>query len=133
MLRAIAFIVLLSLVPVVASAQTSEPAPRHADYTTSIALHITAVTLAVASTVAFLFGSVLALGNAIGGGGPSDPAETPLLVGGTIGLLAAVGVGIAATVVHGNTRASAQAAHLEWLPLGWVDAHGAGAGLTLRF
>ena len=129
------FVVALSLAASSASAQTQAHSP--ADFGPSIALHITAVTLAVGSTACLFVGSVFALGSALGGSsGTTDPATTPLALTGGIGLLVAIGVGIAATIVHSNTRNAARrdaGARLDWQPLAWGDPTGAGAGLTLSF
>jgi len=131
-IRATCLIVMISILPSAVSAQSVEQ--RHADYSASIALHISAAVLGVAATACFVVGSTMALGTAFGGAsGTTDPAQGPLLASGGIGLLVAIGVGIAATVVHFQTRNAATGeASVSWLPLVWADANGAGAGVTLR-
>ena len=116
-----------------ASAQQpiTEPPPE-ADYSTSVALHVTAAIAAPVGTIAVVFGTIAGVAVAYGSGDGAVPATIGLIGGGL--LIASIAIGIAASVVHSHVRRDSQPyTSLRLRPDFWASPLGAGGGLTLSF
>lgn len=109
------------------AAHETQPLPT---YRTSIALHVTAVVAAVAGTGMLVGGGLSLTACSIGGSG-CDPWMGITIAGGAL-FVASIGLGIAATVVHGDTRARREEILRAPAVSGWLSPDGAGLVLRLE-
>lgn len=118
-----------------ASAQSVAPSASYdtrplPTYRTSIALHITAVVAAVTGTGMAVGGGLALTACAIGGSG-CDPWMGIMITGGVL-FVASIAIGIAATVVHGDTRAQREQILRAPPVVGWLSPDGGGLVLRLE-
>lgn len=126
----VVWVVLSSSVALAQEAPASPPTFR-----TSVALHLSAVIAGHAGT-AMLAGGTLQLFGCALGGSACDGTVAVTFTGGAL-LCVSIALGIAASIVHSDTRAAREhlgvASDRLILPLVWLDDRTAGAGVVLGF
>lgn len=111
------------------------PASRPPTFHASVGLHLAAVIAGHAGTAMLAGGGIQLLDCSYGGIGSSGISGCDAVIGvtitGAVLLGISIALGIAATVVHGDTRAQRERLATTAWPLLWLDAHGGGVGLSL--